>query len=518
MSLLKEISQRGQVQKDLKDSDATDAGTYDVIDRAASSNDVKFMAMRNNINTSGNVTGVDVANYLNRAAELNDEVDTVPFGLETDDGDIVKVYVRADQADEFETAMKNLLGLEDDIEEAIKRLSSEFDVIDVVWPDDDDGSEDEFSDLDLDDPLDRNLPDDEDTQSTDPVEEPDSSADDTDSKADQTVIVVPDEKSKDADEMGDIEKAAAEDEATAEDSEPGDDVDDVDLSDEEKEKRAAKKKAKKTQTTEGNQMSQFLKQLLNEAATEVEDNDAVKDGLSIPLDGQQKALMSKMKRQLEKKIVNLFVISGIPGRYLNSSEVDDGIKDAADMLRKQVTIRRHFDRLYLGLGHAKGFGIAAPVKVEEAAKRRGSLVQKMLEAILVKLGLPENLVLTSGPAAVGSFLLKTAKIIEQDTELEQTLRQMAIRMGIKTGELFSTVDLDESIEVGPDEFSNAVVQLIADLGIPDVVLQQKRAIVIKSIREKKMSMRNRSEVLRKIGILQVALNKSQKNTEDDDVM
>lgn len=146
MNLIKEISSFKR-KVDLKNSDSTDAGTNDVTDKIKS-DDIGFSLMRNAINTDGNVTGSSVANYLERAAELNDEVDTVPFGLETDDGEIVKVYVNAEQADGFELAMKNLLGIEDDIEEAINRLSTEFDIIDVVWPESDDGEDDDTTDLD----------------------------------------------------------------------------------------------------------------------------------------------------------------------------------------------------------------------------------------------------------------------------------------------------------------------------------------------------------------------------------
>lgn len=143
MSLLKEFAGVPVVQKpDLKKSDSSDAGKNDVVDKARQ-NDVSFSLMRNTINSDGEVTGSDVANYLERAAELNDEVDTVPFGLETDDGDIVKVYVNAEEADKFEEAMKKMLGIEDDIEEAINNLAQEFDIVDVVWPKDKDGSEGE---------------------------------------------------------------------------------------------------------------------------------------------------------------------------------------------------------------------------------------------------------------------------------------------------------------------------------------------------------------------------------------
>lgn len=148
MNLLKELAGGNTPKADLKTANATDAGSTDISGKIRP-NDVGFSHMRNAINSDGEVSGSDVAHYLDRAAELNDEVDTVPFGLETDDGDIVKVYVNAEQADKFEEEMKKLLGIEDDIEEAINKLALEFDIIDVVWPKD--KSEDgEPKELDID--------------------------------------------------------------------------------------------------------------------------------------------------------------------------------------------------------------------------------------------------------------------------------------------------------------------------------------------------------------------------------
>lgn len=142
-----------------KDSDGSDAGKNDT---DVGTSDVKFSLMRNTINAKNNdINGSDVADYLERAAELNDEIDTVAFGLETSDNEIVKVYVNAQQADDFEIEMQNLLGVEDDIENAINSLAQKFDIVDVVWPeakevqDDSDESfdvlSDEFSDDEFDD-------------------------------------------------------------------------------------------------------------------------------------------------------------------------------------------------------------------------------------------------------------------------------------------------------------------------------------------------------------------------------
>jgi hypothetical protein len=78
-----------------------------------------------------------VINKLDRSVKF-DEVDTVTFGLETDDGKIVKVYVNAEQAEAFEKELATKLGEIDDIEEVLNELSKEYEIVDVEWPEEGD--------------------------------------------------------------------------------------------------------------------------------------------------------------------------------------------------------------------------------------------------------------------------------------------------------------------------------------------------------------------------------------------
>ena len=73
-------------------------------------------------------------NKINRSMKM-DEIDTVTFGLETDDNKIIKVYVQSDQSDEFEKALSTKLGEVDDIEEVLNLLSKDFNIVDVEYPD-----------------------------------------------------------------------------------------------------------------------------------------------------------------------------------------------------------------------------------------------------------------------------------------------------------------------------------------------------------------------------------------------
>ena len=594
MSLIKEFT---SVQTALKSSDATDAGSTDVVDKGAS--DIGFNLMRNTINTNGQVTGSDVADYIERAEELNDEVETVPFGLETDDGQIVKVYVNAEQADQFEEAMKNMLGLEDDIEEAINRLTTEFDIVDVVWPRDPnadgeegDDEEDPDADLELDDydpEDDKDFADDEydviasadEPPEVDPASgKPKSTPDDPDPDSDST----DDDEESDDDSDSSAEDDEEEEEEDSEDDESDDDDD--------KPKKRKKKKAqpaepasaadeahipsgpvlneaKNTQEKSMTIGSKFLSRVINEADTPPDDRDGIKDGFNIPLDSQARAMAAKLKLPFAKRLVAFHYMCGIPGRYMNTAETADAIASAADMLRKKVAVRRAFVTLYTGLAAAKGFNIpqddveqvqeaksdakrlaaqnpekimkakealkkakqalqqhlktydggtgmrekqlraqidAAQEKLkklteaeqlDEAKAKRGSFIQKLLESVLVALGVPENLITTTGPAAIGTGIYQTAEMIEQDSTLERALRLLATRLDIRGTDAAEPIDesLDEAVDVGNDEFIQAVVNLVSALGVPDDVIERRRQAVIMALRQKKASIRNRGQVM-----------------------
>ena len=73
--------------------------------------------------------------------ENSDIRDTVSFGVEDDDGQVVRVTIRADQAEEFEKALQSVMAeFEEDenskteIAEVLYKLKDNFDIVDVVWP------------------------------------------------------------------------------------------------------------------------------------------------------------------------------------------------------------------------------------------------------------------------------------------------------------------------------------------------------------------------------------------------
>lgn len=76
------------------------------------------------------------------AREKTDKRDLVTFGLEDDDGGIVRVSVKSEQAAEFEKALQSFAGQDPEdadgksaeIAEVLFKLKDHFDIVDVVWP------------------------------------------------------------------------------------------------------------------------------------------------------------------------------------------------------------------------------------------------------------------------------------------------------------------------------------------------------------------------------------------------
>lgn len=80
----------------------------------------------------------DALSKLRDAEKSFDHNDTVGFALEDEDGRIVKVYVVADQAEDFEKALSTALDQssqsEAEIAEILFDFRDQFDIIDIVWP------------------------------------------------------------------------------------------------------------------------------------------------------------------------------------------------------------------------------------------------------------------------------------------------------------------------------------------------------------------------------------------------
>lgn len=269
----------------------------------------------------------------------------------------------------------------------------------------------------------------------------------------------------------------------------------------------------------------FLLRLSEIYLEEAEDRDGVNDGFNIPLDSQARALVAKFKLPLAKRLVVFYVMCGIPGRYLNSEDSEDGINEAANLLRKRATVRKIFNSFYDSLAEVNGFSILTTEDKEnnnellEIEKKRGSNIQKLLETILVKLGLPDSLVSTSGPSAVGMGIYKTAEIIEQNSKLLQELHQLASRLGISASDVQAGIGenlIKETINLGiNDDYTNAVLSLVSALGIPDSVLISRKPQLIQGLRKRKIELQNRTQIITMINRIQSLLSNNTLNTKQN---
>ena len=84
----------------------------------------------------------DVVSRIDAASKKADQnEDTTAFGLEDEDGNMVKVYVRDEQAEDFEKELAALLAGEDEnddeenssleIAEVLFKLKDKYDIVDV---------------------------------------------------------------------------------------------------------------------------------------------------------------------------------------------------------------------------------------------------------------------------------------------------------------------------------------------------------------------------------------------------
>ena len=95
----------------------------------------KFAALQKVIGGEGEVRQSDVIDYLDTAHKINDEVDTVAFGMEDEDGNVIKVHVNAEQGDDFHKALADKLTNREDqsLEDVLNDLADDFDIVDVEW-------------------------------------------------------------------------------------------------------------------------------------------------------------------------------------------------------------------------------------------------------------------------------------------------------------------------------------------------------------------------------------------------
>lgn len=133
------------------------------------------------------------------------------------------------------------------------------------------------------------------------------------------------------------------------------------------------------------------------------------------------------------KIAEVASMFGIPGMYLNKPDVREGVVEAAQELKSKATRVRAFLALHSALSSFYGI---APVKIEEGLeaseedKLEGSLFQKMIEEILVSLGIPPAMVENEAKPGIKSGLKRAIAKLRSDENVRAAAKLYALRSDI----------------------------------------------------------------------------------------
>jgi hypothetical protein len=486
----------------------------DVDDNSSAVKDPEFKTLRNNITVNNANSQMDVSKYLQKAHEINDEVDSVAFGMENSDGSIMKVWVNAQHADDFEKALADSLGKEDDAEIVINNLANTYDIIDVEWPkqpevpevsdesevpdesEAPDESEvetaevpDESEGVDL--TLDKQIDKDVDGESSQGEDEPDiflgtksdeeeddkeeseDHSDGEEGELEQEPDELEDEPDSQEDELEDDAdklEQEPEDESDGQEDELEDDTDDTDeLEDEQNDELeddeqppTKKKKINKEQTVE-TFGQKFKNKMLSEAKNKPGKREPVKVGLkSGKLDAKSKELSSFFPAVADQAVISIMISLGAPvgALELHKSELRDGIVSASKMFKKNSAFKMWTTKLTNALDSLAAGGVT---EQSNFGKQLTNKYQQEVFDVLDTLGLPETIT-TSAARALKAGIKASAAIIADDSEIRLLFTSMAEQLGVITVGGKNISKVSEAIE--PEEDATAIVsRLLSAIGI-----------------------------------------------------
>lgn len=506
----------------------------------------------------------EASNLVQQAQDKAEEVDTIAFGLELNDGEIVKVYVATEDAEAFEKAMSELLGKEDDIETAINDLAGEYDIVSVEWPNDDmtgDGTPSEVGDA-ADDMAsgeegDGNVDDLADKKEkktklgfdlNKSKEEDEADAD----KADSEEAGEEDKKPSDEDEAGfdDLGFGGSEGDKEKGDEEEGDSAVDDDEEEEDEEglvpptdgdkKAPAKKKKKKPAAPKAEKkelkdsiederlwpFSSFLNYLSEEKPSQPLRGDGRKE--TTKEDEAEEKIEDIFKTAMQRKIIRLIILIGMPATRLaqGKSLLRHGVREAAlglinnpkGRLFLNRTIKEFEDILGTGEVEKSEKALAKHKEnVKEGVEHHvGQGTNKMFDHILElleSLGVPHDLLHTRKSMIRQALKPTIARLIKHGK-----LRNYVANLGKALGHEHHTADeeepttdeevlVKEAADLGDDAYVQLVAALAGGLGIPDENLNYKKSNVIQSLRKRKQEL-NLSAVRQRAVALAKVLSQS----------
>lgn len=445
----------------------------DVDDNSIAVKDPEFKTLRNNITVNDANSQIDISNYLQKAHEINDEVDSVAFGMENSDGSIIKVWVNAEHADDFEKSLADLLGKEDDAEKVINDLADDFDIIDVEWPKveepESSGTEQENDEtIEFSDDQEASEPEAiGDKEEADSPEEPNEDVDEPDEDEPEIFLgtksdeeqeqAETDEPPEPADEPADDEDEPVQDEPI-EDEEQDEDEDEL-IDPEQKPK---KKKQDKENTVES-YGEKFKQKLLTEAKKKKEDAPASKPTTKntkavSKLDTKSKELASFFPAASDQAVISLVVSLGAPtsALELHKSELRDSIVSASKLYRKNSTFKMWVTKLTNALDAFTG----TVAEQSNFSKQLSGKYQQEVFDVMIALGLPESIT-TTAARALKAGIKSSANVISDDSEIRLFFASMAEQLGVTTPG--SKTKVAEA--VNEDDAGEVIMRLLQAIGI-----------------------------------------------------
>lgn len=438
MSLIKEIFQRTKLVEANDASDAVDAVRADTLDLGAH---------RTTLNHE------DIMQHIDRAEEDEDAVETITFGLETDNDEIVKVYVAVADADEFEKELAKLLGTEDTIEDALNELADKFDIVDVVWPEEDEEEADE------------QFGDDEDLKVDFDSSDEDNENADEDEAEDKLSTELKKDDRKDMKKEGShplfrsILGESAEHSAALGDN--------------------------------------ALNQLHDEAATRYQQLVIeVLAGLGVP------GNVLSLKRAIFKRNLR-----DVGQELMHNSHLRIWMKKLADRLDATNSSEKN------DVGDDED--IKENFEVDELARK--SLQNKIARGIfdlISALGVPTEAI-KARRAIIKRQIMDKAFEITKDNQTKVALNMVIDAMGIgtnpKMGKRFDEPDkISEAVKLGTSSYTDAVTALLDAIGIPEANLTYQNSPLRKSIEAKRNSLQSPAVIASKMEILTNLINGSVK--------
>lgn len=448
-------------------------------------NDIKI-ATNKKFDPNAPLTDREASNIIQQAHDKAEEVDTVAYGLELNDGEIVKVYVNAEQAEEFDKAMAELLGKEDDIEAAINKLADNFDIVSVEWPEDYQAATTTNPDGTM---ADEEVPNDESNAPEKKVQlsfqlnkkdevaksnEEESNDKKGDEEEQQDGMGFDGDKSE---EESDLDISS--DEPKKDEEEAGDEIgfgtDEEESSDEEEVTDKKKKKKKEKPVKEG--IQNFWEDFPE---------------INLLTENSERNSEDMFSSANQRKIIKLILLLGMPENRLAlaKTKLRHGIREVSLQMNNNTKARTFVNRSIHELEqmvdmkaiNRKEKELEKAETVDEALGNNLTELYNNILEILKSLGVPEHLLHTKR-AQLKQQMRPTIAMIAKHTKIRTILGNLGKELG-HAHHVSKEEELTESVRLGSDTYMKMVSSVLSALGVPDENLVYKKVDLIKSLRAK----------------------------------